>query len=217
MSDLGQQSSQEEIEARITAAYAAEGYVVETEDGIRRDVRARNDAALAAFKGREATSKLDKAKASLTPGELYQHVFPSGPGADGDPEQLDAEDRAAYERLKRDCWALTLPRPEGWIQRQLASAGSTAVLCRAKVMRGADPVVGAYVTNDPILIIEDSVSGQIEGLVRKADNLRRHMDMVLGRHPELQQRVFAELGRGIKRTAAALPAPARSPEAAARS
>jgi hypothetical protein len=217
MSDLGQQSLQEEIESRITAAYAAEGYVVETEDGIRRDVRARNDAALAAFKGREATSKLDKAKASLTPGELYRHVFPSGPGAEGDPEELDAEDRAAYERLKRDCWALTLPRPEGWIQRQLASAGSTSVLCRAKVMRGADPVVGAYVTNDPILIIEDSVSGQIEGLVRKADNLRRHMDMVLGRHPELQQRVFAELGRGIKRTAAALPAPARTPEAATRS
>jgi hypothetical protein len=204
----------EEIESRITAAYAAEGYVLETDDGVRRDVRARNEAALAAFGGREATSKLDKGKAALTPGELYQRVFPSGPGAEGDVEALDAEDRAAYERLKRDCWALTLPRPEGWIQRQLASSGSTSVLCRAKVMRGADPVIGAYVTNDPILIIEDSVSGQIEGLVRKADNLRRHMDMVLGRHPELQQRVFAELGRGIKRTAAALPAPAKVATAA---
>jgi hypothetical protein len=206
----------DEIETRITAAYAAEGYVIETEQGVRRDVRARNEAALAAFAGREATSKLDKAKAALTPGELYQRVFPAGPGADGDVEALDGEDRAAYERLKRDCWALTLPRPEGWIQRQLARSGSTSVLCRAKVMRGADPLIGAYLTNDPILIIEDSVAGQIEGLVRKADNLRRHMDMVLGRHPELQQRVFAELGRGIKRTAAALPAPARTAAAAGR-
>jgi len=205
-----------EIETRITAAYAAEGYVLENDDGLRRDVRARNEAALAAFRGREATSKFDKARAALTPGELYQRVFPSGPGAEGDIEELDAEDRAAYERLKRECWALTLPRPEGWIQRQLASSGSTSVLCRAKVMRGADPVIGAYLTDDPILIIEDSVAGQIEGLVRKADNLRRHMDMVLGRHPELQQRVFAELGRGIKRTAAALPAPSRVPAAAAR-
>ena len=60
----------------------------------------------------------------------------------------------------------------------------------------------------------DRWSFSIEGLVRKADNLRRHMDMVLGRHPELQQRVFAELGRGIKRTAAALPAPAKVATAA---
>ena len=73
----------DEIESRIMAAYAAEGYVIEMEDGLRRDVRARNEAALAAFQGREATSKLDKAKAALTPGELYQRVFPSGPGADG--------------------------------------------------------------------------------------------------------------------------------------
>jgi hypothetical protein len=92
----------EEIESRITAAYAAEGYVLETDDGVRRDVRARNEAALAAFGGREATSKLDKGKAALTPGELYQRVFPSGPGAEGDVEALDAEDRAAYERLKRE-------------------------------------------------------------------------------------------------------------------
>jgi hypothetical protein len=49
------------------------------------------------------------------------------------------------------------------------------------------------------------VSGEVEALVRKADNLRKHVDMLLLRHPELEARVLKELGKGIRRTEAALP------------
>ena len=64
---------------------------------------------------------------------------------------------------------------------------------------------GAYLTNDSTLIMEDSMSGEVEALVRKADNLRKHVDMLLLRHPELEGRVLKELGKGIRRTEAALP------------
>jgi hypothetical protein len=205
----------EEVERRVTAAFEAEGYVVKIDESVGRNTKARNEIALTAFSGKEATSKLDKSANAITPGELYEFVFPHGPGADGDVESLEPEDRATYEQLKRDLWSLTQPKPEGWIQRRLASEGSTLVLCRAKVMRGADPVTAAYVTDDPTLIMEDSVSGEVEALVRKADNLRKHVDMLLLRHPELESRVLAELGKGVKRAQAALPSKVDSNKKAA--
>lgn len=198
----------EEVDRRVTAAFEAEGFVVKVDRGVSRDIKARNVAALDAFEDKEATGKLDKSANAVTPGELYEFVFPNGPGADGDVESLEPEDEAAYDHLKRDLWSLTQPKPEGWIQRRLASEGSTLVLCRAKVMRGADPVMSAYLTNDPTLIMEDSVSGEVEAMVRKADNLRKHVDMLLLRHPELEGPVLAELGKGLKRAQAALPSKA---------
>lgn len=203
MSDMDDITSR--VDALLTAAYEAEGYVKETPHGVRRDVRARNEAVLAAFVGRTATNKLDKAKAALTRGELYRAVFPRGPGADGKLDVLTEDERLAYERLKSQCWSVTKPGPGGWLQQHLVESGSSLVLCRARIMRGADPVPGAYLTDDSTLIIEDAVAGQIESLVRKADQVRQHVDMILSRHPELEPRVRSAMGNGIKRTAAALP------------
>jgi hypothetical protein len=195
----------EEVDNRVTAAYEAEGYSGESDGEVRRDTKAMKEAAFDAFAGKIAGSKLDKAANAITQGELYAAVFPTGPGADGDVESLEPEDQATYEKLKREVWGLTQAKPDGWIQRRLADEGSTLVLCRAQVMRGADPVSAAYLTNDSTLIMEDSVSGEVEALVRKADNLRKHVDMLLLRHPELEARVLKELGKGIRRTEAALP------------
>lgn len=195
-----------EVDRRIAAAYVAEGYADPGEEDARRDTKAMKEAAFGAFAGKVAVSKLDKADSAVTPGELYAAVFPHGPGAAGDAEMLEGEDRAAYEKLKREVWGLTQAKPDGWIQRRLADEGSTLVLCRAKVMRGQDPVMAAYLTDEPTLIMEDSLNGEVEGLVRRADNLRKHVDMLLQRHPELEARVLKELGRGIRRAAAALPA-----------
>jgi len=194
-----------EVDDRVTAVFEAEGYSFEIGGEARRDLKARNEVALDAFSGKEVTSKLDKSANALTPGELFRFVFPNGPGADGDVDSLAPEDQATYERLKRDLWSLTQPKPDGWIQKRLASEGSTLVLCRAQVMRGADPINAAYLTNDPTLIMEDSVNGEVEGLVRKADNLRKHIEMLLLRHPELEDRMLAEIGKGVRRTQAALP------------
>jgi hypothetical protein len=202
----------QEVEHRVTAAFVEEGYC--QIDG-SRDVRARNEVALKAFEGKEVTSKLDKSANAVTPGELYRFVFPQGPGADGELEALELEDKFAYERLKRDLWSLTQPKADGWIQRRLTSEGSTLVLCRAQVMRGADPVNAAYLTNDGTLIMEDSFSGEVEALVRKADNLRKHVDMLVLRHPELEDRILGEIGKGMKRTQAALPSKSGSRSKAA--
>lgn len=205
----------EEVDGRITAAYVAAGYSIEEDGEVRRDTKAMKEAALRAFADKVATSKLDKAANAVTPGELYEAVFPQGPGADGDVEALEPEDQATYEKLKREVWGLTQSKPNGWIQRRLADEGSTLVLCRAQVMRSADPVIAAYLTDDPTLIMEDNVHGEVEALVRKADNLRKHVDMLLLRHPELETRVLKELGKGVRRTEAALPTKTgRSKEAA---
>jgi hypothetical protein len=196
----------EEVDDRMTAAYVAEGYTIEIDGESRRDTKAMKEAALQAFSDKVASNKLDKAANAITQGELYGTVFPNGPGADGDDvENLVPEDQVTYEKLKREVWGLTQAKPDGWIQRRLADEGSTLVLCRAQVMRGQDPIMAAYLTDDSTLIMEDSVSGEVEALVRKADNLRKHVDMLLLRHPELEAPVLKELGKGIRRTEAALP------------
>lgn len=204
-----------EVDRRVTAAYHEEGYSVEEDGEVRRDTKTMKEAALQVFSGKVATSKLDKAANAVTPGELYASVFPQGPGADGDVEGLEPEDQATYEKIKREVWGLTQPKPNGWIQRRLADEGSTLVLCRAQVMRGADPVSAAYLTDDSTLIMEDNVHGEVEALVRRADNLRKHVDMLLLRHPELEARVLKELGKGIRRTEAALPTKTGSSKEAA--
>lgn len=152
-------------------------------------------------------SKDEKSKKSWTNGELYAATFPGAPGTDAKQnlDLLDLEEAEVRKYLMRKVWGLTQPARNGYIQKRLGEDGGRLVLCRSTVMRGLDDATGCFVTDDPDLIMSESLQPQIESLVRKADNLRLHADMIRTRHPELEARMTSALGLGVKRTIAALP------------
>ena len=193
-----------EIDTRVDQAWTNEGYV--TADG-ERDPKAMQEAAYNAVRNRIATSKADKAEKAITKGELFAAVFPNGPGADGKGDQLDEFDRAAFQQLERDVWSLMQPKHTGAIQKRLGEEGSSLVLLQATIRRKLDKAQAVYLTDNPALIMEDSVDKEIKAFERKAENLRRQLDMVIARHPELASRIRSEVGQGVNRAKAELAFP----------
>jgi hypothetical protein len=151
----------------------------------------------------------DKSAHSWTQGELYAAVFPGSPGTDPlTSDQLDITELEVRDVLKRKVWNLTNPARTGYVQKRLVDiAPGSMILCRAKVMRGLDEISGCYITNNPDLIMHDSLAPRIEALVKEADNLRAHAAMITNRHPALEATVAKAIGSGVKRTVAALPKP----------
>lgn len=194
----------EEISARVDDAWANEGYV--TEDG-DRDPKAMHDAVFRVVRKRVATSKEDKAEKAITKGELYAAVFPNAPAGDGGYDQLDEFEKAVYDRIERDVWSLTQPKHGGAIQKRLGEEGVKLVLCRVTIRRPLDKAQAVYLTESPTLIMEDSVDQEIKSLERKAENLRKQLDMVLKRQPELAPRILGRLNQGMNRTQAELAFP----------
>jgi hypothetical protein len=193
-----------EIKRRIDAVWASHSYV--TDDG-ERDAKKMHEAAFQAVRNRIATSKTDKQEKAITKGELYAAVFPHGPGADGNGDPVDEYDRAVFHALERDVWSLTQAKHSGAIQHRLGEEGSSLILCHATIRRNLDKAQAIYLTDNGVLIMEDSVDKEIKALERKAENLRRQLEMVIDRHPELASRIRAEVGQGVKRAQAELAFP----------
>jgi hypothetical protein len=156
---------------------------------------------------RIVSSKEEKSKKSWTQGELYAAVFPNAPGTDKreNKDLLGDQDLAVMDKLQRKVWNLTNPGRAGYVQKRLGQDGGSLILCRASVYRGQDTVSGCFITDNDDLILNDSLQPQIESLVKKADTLRQHADMIGDRRPALEGRMKAALGLGVKRTVAALP------------
>jgi len=155
-----------------------------------------------------ARARGEVAKNSLTNGELYALTFPRAPGTDPKTlPHLDDLEREVRKTLMRKVWGLTQPRRIGFIQKRLGAEATGMVLCRSLSTRGVDDAEVCFVTDNADLIMEESVLPQIESLVKKADDLRLHTEMVVSRRPELEGRITKELGIGVRRIEAALPAP----------
>jgi hypothetical protein len=161
-----------------------------------------------AVKKKIARARDEVAKSSLTNGELYALTFPNAPGTDPKalPHLNDLE-REVRKTLMRKVWGLTQPRRIGYIQKRLGADATGMVLCRTWSTRGVDDAEVCFVTDNADLIMEEIVLPQIESLVKKADDLRLHTEMVVSRRPELEGRITKELGLGVRRIEAALPAP----------
>lgn len=196
----------ERIAAMVNEEFVRAGYTKTTADGETVvDPDAMKAKAFELVMKREVTDKSNKSANSWTQGELYAAVFPGAPGTDPTTiHLLDPVETEVRKTLVRKVWNLTNPARTGYIQKRLEEKGSL-ILCRAKTMRGLDEVNGCYVTNDPALILGDSLAPRVEALVKEADNLRAHAAMITGRHPELETKVVAAIGSGVKRTQAALP------------
>lgn len=198
-----------EIESRVDQVWADAGYL--NEEG-QHDTQAMHDAAYDAVRTRIVTSKADKAEKAITKGELYAAVFPQGPGADGRGDPVDEYDKKVAERLERDVWSLTQAKHSGTIQKRLGEENSSLILCQATIRRKLDKAPAVYLTDNPRLIMEDSVDKEVKALEKKAENLRRQLEMVLHRHPELSNEVLARVGQAMGRTKAELAFPSPTTE-----
>ena len=161
-----------------------------------------------AIKKKVARAREEVTKNSMSNGELYALTFPHAPGTDAKSlPLLNDLEREVRRTLMRKVWGLTQPRRTGYIQKRLGAEGTGMVLCRTMSTRGLDDAEVCFITDNADLIMEESVLPQIESLVKKADDLRLHTEMVVSRRPELVGRITEELGIGVRRVEAALPAP----------
>ena len=161
-----------------------------------------------AIKKKVARAREEVARNSMANGELYALTFPHAPGTDAKAlAHLNDLEREVRRTLMRKVWGLTQPRRTGFIQKRLGAEGTGMVLCRTMSTRGLEDAEVCFITDNADLIMEESVLPQIESLVKKADDLRMHTEMVVTRRPELVDRITQELGIGVRRIEAALPAP----------
>lgn len=200
------------VDERVTDEYIKAGFAKNVNGEVTRDEEAMKARAYDIVSKAVVSDKTHRSTKSLTNGELYAQVFPGGPGTvPGTADQLDEIEAEVRSTLMRKVWSLTNPSVRGFIQRRLGDS-SSLVLCRGTVVRDLDEMVGVYVTDDPALIMDESLTPEIEKLVRAANNLREHATMINARHPELEQRVAAALGSGVSRarSAAQLSAPSQN-------
>jgi len=201
-------SADDPVEAIVDQAFIAAGYTsVDSDSTLSRDDDKMKAKAFAVVKAKVVSEPKEKSAKSISQGEIYAAVFPEGPGTDPDKvDDLSPDEYEARRKLVRRVWNLTNPGRHGYIQKRLENSGNL-VLCRTTIMRDLDEVKGCYVTDHPDLIIVDSLRPQIEAMVRQANNLAKHFEMLGARHPELEGRMLGELGTGINKAVASLPAP----------
>lgn len=186
-----------DVEDAVEKAYRDEGYV---DDSGEWSEAAMKDAAFQiVLEHCVVDSKSERSKKALTNGELYSHVFPSGPGAGEKAPALDRVAERVLKKLLSDVWGLTQTGRSGFIQKRFESEGMTLVLCRRSVFRNAESRQAVYATDNESLILEDAVDKAIQSLVRRASSLRRDLNMIIERHPELQGAIAAQLGLEVGR------------------
>src|SRR5688572_12092782 len=145
----------EAVERRTIEVYADHGYTIELDDGRDMpDIDAMKAKVFEIVSSAYAARKEDKSKVGLTNGELYAAVFPDGPGArSGTADGLDDVDAEVRKSLMRALWQLVKATPDGYVQRRLDGN----VLVRSPIVRDRDLVSGVYVTDDPQLLLEESL------------------------------------------------------------
>ncbi len=197
----------DEVKERIDDEYISHGFFRPNHDGEQVVDEGKMKAHVyEVVRKKVARAKEEVAKNSVSNGELYALTFPDAPGTDAKKlpglTDMEAEIR---KNLKRKVWGLTQDRRNGFIQKRLGSDATGLVLCRTMSTRGLEDAEVCFVTDNPDLIMNESVIPQIETLVNKANDLRLHTEMVTIRRPELRGRVRAELFQGVRRVEAALP------------
>lgn len=176
--------------------YVAHGYCTTGRDGERHpDERAFQDRVVRILCERTVRAPSERDALAYTQEELYAAVFPALLGAPAVPDAV----RAA---LTRRIWGLTQATATGHVQRRLE--GSAGVLCRASVRRGERFADGCYVTDDPELILADSLGQMTNQLVAHARGLATELESVLARHPQMRASVQEALDAALARIDATL-------------
>ncbi len=149
---------------------------------------------------------------SITAHELYEAIFPSGPGARKQPANI--EEGEARKQLTRKLWGYTNTGATGYCQKRAEAEDYTCVLCEAQVGRTyrsqetgrpkPTTETGRFFTDEPEMISQYSTLPATTKLTKAADSVARHMQMALRRHPELAPAVARQVVTATKQAQASL-------------
>lgn len=159
----------------------------------------------------------DMTKDAITQHELYEAIFPRGPGARTHP--ITKEEEVARNQLRRLLWDFTQTGIRGYVNQRVEVEGLSLVMCEAPVGRNyrseetgrptPTTVQGRFLTDDPELIATHSTLPRTHKLVKTAEAVAKHAAMATRRHPELSGTVAQQITGALKQTQAAL-GPVRS-------
>lgn len=202
------------VDSLVHGAFASHGYVVAGPSGNTQvDEDAVKDAIFQLLINDHVVNDSSRlSEGAITAHELYEAIFPNGPGARRQPEDL--EEIEARKILSRKLWGYTNTGVSGHCQKRSEAEGYTYVLCEAKVGRTyrseetgrpkPTTEIGRFFTDDPELINMHSTLPSTAKLTKAAEAVSKHMQMAVRRHPELAPAVARQVGTAVTQAKAAL-------------
>ena len=127
----------------------------------------------------------------LTADELRDKVLP-----DIEYDADDPVDLAAVAKAARRIWGITIPGPNGKVQRALPKG---LVFVRPSVYRNKAKVKVAFVTSDHQIILDESLQPVIDQAIKEATKVHAQGTMIVSRVPELGASVRKAITSGAKR------------------
>jgi hypothetical protein len=213
------------VDELVHGAFASHGYTYTGASGKETvDEDAVKDAVFQRLVSEHVVGDPSKlSDGSITAHELYEAIFPSGPGARQQPANL--EEGEARKQLTRKLWGYTNTGTTGYCQKRAEAEDYTFVLCEAQVARTYRSVetgrpkptteTGRFFTDEPELISQYSTLPSTTKLTKGADSVARHMQMALRRHPELASTIARQVVTATKQAQASLAPVADAKTAAA--
>lgn len=189
------------------------GFTVEDEDGnVRANEKQLPPHVLQLMLDRHvATNKRDFATRAVTKFELYQEVFPDGPGAQSLAQT--PEEREVQSLLMKLLWGYLSIGPTGHVQKNVASEG--VILCEGDAKRTKineetgkrQPTTerARFLTADRDLIMTYYTSPAGAAFMRAARRLDAQLGLVSARRPELAVPVARQLNAVVRQAVAAVP------------
>ena len=183
------------VDTLVHGVCASKGFVYTDRNGVEQiDDEMMKDAVYQQLlKDHVVSEPSDVTPNAVTRHELYEAIFPDGPGARRQPSTV--EEKLTRDQLSRKLWGYTGTGVTGYCNKRVEAEGLTFVLCEAEVGRTfiseetgrPKPITepGRFMTDNPDLISQHSTLPRTFKLTKAADAVARHMAMAVRRHPEL--------------------------------
>jgi hypothetical protein len=178
------EAERDALDSAVDAAYAADGFVVESDDGETavRDYAAVIDRVWEIVESAIADEPAARKTNAVTKGAVVSDTFPSliveGFDETDDPELAASVAHAVTERIGK----ILKTDDSGPIQQRVGLLKPGYVLCQTTI--GADSATAYYLTSDIRCIKLDLAAPLSSGLTRAAKRMARGMAMLTGRQPD---------------------------------
>jgi hypothetical protein len=201
------------VDELVHGAYASEGFIVTDRAGEEHiDDDRLMDAVYHVLLDHVVADASEMTERAITQHELYEAIFPHGPGARRQPDS--EEETLARERVARKVWGYANTGITGHCNKRVEAEGYTFVMCEADVARTyrSDETgrpkptteTGRFFTDDPDLITMHSTLPRVHKVTKAAEAVAKHLTMAVRRHPEIAPAVARQAAIALKQTHATL-------------
>lgn len=172
------------------------------------DNRPLQEQVLATLLTNVATSEDDLSENSVIAQQLYRAVLPNAPRVSASDS---LEEKEARKKLMSRLWGFCKADDDSFVQKHISH--KKLVLCEARVERTLvelqEPItpmpIGRFLTADEELIVTYFFNPRAKKTIRAAVNLNLGNSLVLGRLPQMRNRLAIETANVITQVNSALP------------